>query len=243
MLTTTQPGADEADWVVSIRSLNFGFATKPVFQRFDWTIRAGITALMGPNGAGKTTLLRIVAGILTPSVGQIVIADGVDSARIGYLPQSYSFVNRMRVADAVGHAAWSAGIDRAKVPARVAEALARVDLTSHGSAKVGTLSGGQRQRLAIACTLSPKPALLLLDEPSVGLDPIQRRNLRDLLREIGSSTPIVLSTHLVDDVSEIADQVTVLAEGRVLHDGATAQFMSGRTLESAYVETITGART
>lgn len=230
------------DCVATLQQVDFSFAKRPVFTGLDWQIKHGITALMGPNGAGKTTLLRLVAGSLKPAAGSIDFEER-QVARVGYLPQRYSFVHRMRVREAVGHAAWSSGINRPDLDEHVNEALGRVDLTTRAGDRVGALSGGQQQRLAIACTLSARPAVLLLDEPSVGLDPIQRRNLRNLLRDLGPTTPIVLSTHLVDDVAQIADQITVLDGGKVLYDGATAAFVAGRTLEDAYVDTVSSEET
>jgi ABC-2 type transport system ATP-binding protein len=224
--------------------VGFQFGTHVVFSNFDWSVLSGVTALMGPNGAGKTTLLRLIAGSLRATTGVVEIEatgrGGTAPRPVGMLPQRYNLVDRMRVVEAVSHTAWSAGVQHQDIDGAVTEALARVGLDGVASAKVSTLSGGQRQRLGIACTLSGRPSVLLLDEPSVGLDPIQRRSLRDLLKELGQETPIVLSTHLVDDVTEIAERLAVLDEGRLLYDGELVDLIGNDSLESAYVDLIEG---
>lgn len=229
--------------VASLRGVSFGYTSARIFDALDWGIETGISALMGPNGAGKTTLLRLLAGSLKPTNGTIEVepAGNGGPPTVGYLPQSYNFVKRMSVGETVAHAAWSAGVNRPLLGERVEVALQRVDLAAKVADRVGSLSGGQRQRLAIACTLSANPTLLLLDEPTVGLDPVQRRNLRELLRSIANSTPILLSTHLVDDVAELANTVTVLDSGRIVFTGRTQDLLKGRTLEEAYISTVTRA--
>lgn len=222
----------------------------PILHHLTWQVRPGITSLMGPNGAGKTTLLSLAAGSLRPDAGTITVG-GVDNVRtphslqVSYLPQHFSFVPWMRVEEAVAHASWSAGTPSSQVAERATSALQRVDLGARRRDRVRNLSGGQRQRLGVACALSFSPSILLLDEPSVGLDPIQRKNLRDLLRSLAVDTTIVVSTHLVDDVAAISDQTAILAEGAIKFSGSLSELTGGDTtlvaLEGAYVAIVGGS--
>lgn len=230
-----------------VENVSFSYPRRQVLRNITWESPDGITALMGPNGTGKTTLLRLLAGELKPTEGTISTGGAVRGStslgsHVGYLPQHYTFVNSMRTWEAAAHTAWSAGLDRKTATTAAHEALASVDLTEKAKDKIGSLSGGQKQRLAIACTLAPRPSLLLLDEPSVGLDPIQRVTLRDLLHDLGERIPIVLSTHLVDDVTELAQSILVLSDGEVRFAGSSSDFTAGASMDEAYRAAVLGVR-
>jgi ABC-2 type transport system ATP-binding protein len=151
----------------------------------------------------------------------------------------------MRVEEAVGHSAWCAGIEKRRIPELVSQSLGSVDLAERGRDRVNQLSGGMRQRLGIACTLATEPSFLLMDEPTVGLDPLQRRGLRDLLTSLSAVTPILLSTHHVDDVCSLADVVAILKGGRLLYEGGLDDLIfdvdgpgTVARLETAYVDKV-----
>ncbi|QSB17523.1 ATP-binding cassette domain-containing protein [Natronosporangium hydrolyticum] len=207
-----------------------GYGRSTVLEAVSLTLRPGVTALLGPNGAGKTTLLRTLATIKPPRNGRIYVDDiqvtGEKSARdvrdrIGYLPQDFGFDPRMTVADFVTYAAWLRGVPATAWPDRVAEALQLVDLTDRRRSKMRSLSGGMRQRAGIAWAIVGRPSLVLLDEPTVGLDPRQRLQFRKIVSEL-RDTVVVLSTHLIDDVGAICDRVIVLHQGSPKFDGTVA---------------------
>lgn len=208
-----------------------GYGSTRVINGLSLTLQPGITALLGPNGAGKTTLLRTLATIMPPRNGRMSI-DGVEvrgerSARlvrdrIGYLPQDFGFDPRMTVADFVTYAAWLRGVPSSRLRGAVAEALEMVDLVDRRRSRMRSLSGGMRQRAGIAWAIVGRPSLVLLDEPTVGLDPRQRLQFRKIVSGL-EDTVVVLSTHLIDDVGAIGDRVIVLHGGAARFDGSVAE--------------------
>ncbi|WP_231500212.1 ATP-binding cassette domain-containing protein [Saccharothrix sp. NRRL B-16314] len=188
----------------------------------DWAIDTGVTGLLGPNGAGKTTLLNLLVGLESPASGGVRF-QGSSSGTIGFVPQRFSLVGGMRVVDTVAYAAWVNGVDRRGCADAAFRALAAVRLDDLADARVRTLSGGQRQRLGVAAALAHDPDLLVLDEPTVGLDPAQRMRLREVIADIGRTRTVLLSTHLIEDISHLCQRVGVLAEGRLAFDGTEAE--------------------
>ncbi|WP_312865089.1 ATP-binding cassette domain-containing protein [Saccharothrix tamanrassetensis] len=188
----------------------------------DWVVGTGVTGLLGPNGAGKTTLLSLLVGLEKPDSG-VLRFEGATSGAIGFVPQRFSLVGGMRVLDTVAYAAWVNGVDRVDCAVAAVRALAAVRLDDLAAARVRTLSGGQRQRLGVAAALAHEPDLLVLDEPTVGLDPAQRMRLREVIADIGRTRTVLLSTHLIEDISHLCQRVGVLAEGRLVFDGTEAE--------------------
>jgi ABC-2 type transport system ATP-binding protein len=185
-----------------------------------------VTGLVGQNGAGKSTLLGVLATALEQSSGEIVFsgssvkAAGRDVYRrtVGYLPQRFDLMNWSTIHRNVAYAAWCNGIEAPSCYAAAKAALKHVDMYSLIDRRAGSLSGGQRQRVGLACALAHTPQVLLLDEPTTGLDPAQRAGLRSYLADYGRSAVVVLSTHLVDDLVAVADRVVALSEGRIAFD-------------------------
>ena len=196
---------------------------------FTFSAGPGICALLGPNGAGKTTLLAAVIG-LKRFDGSIVVGDepiraggGLCRKRgynVGYLPQRFDLAGGLRVLETVSYAAWCNGVPRPRCRVLADEAAAKMGLAQKRDHKVRTLSGGERQRLGIACAIAHRPSILLLDEPTVGLDPTQRSRLRKYLTVIAESTCIILATHLLEDVQVVADKVIVAHRGAVAFAGS-----------------------
>ncbi|MFF3867200.1 ATP-binding cassette domain-containing protein [Micromonospora sp. NPDC001898] len=212
-------------------ALSQGYGTSTVIDSLSVALRPGITALLGPNGAGKTTLLRTLATVMPPRNGRICIDEleisGERSARqvrdrIGYLPQEFGFDPKMTVADFVTYAAWMRGVPAKQWRRSVDEALEMVDLTDRRRAKMGSLSGGMRRRAGIAWAVVGRPRLVLLDEPTVGLDPRQRLQFRKIISGLGEAV-VVLSTHLIDDVAAVCDRVIVMHGGSARFDGTVAE--------------------
>lgn len=196
----------------------------------DLVIGPGVTVLVGRNGAGKTTLLRAVVGLVPTAAGTIEIggsAQGERRARaglmrrIGYVPQGAEVPGGARVVDLLRYAAWLKAVPRPEAEARVAEALDELDVAHLATRRARTLSGGERQRVSIAMSLVHRPVLLVLDEPSVGLDPVQRVALRGLVDRLGRTRAVVVSTHVVADIDEHDDTVVVLDAGTVTFTGSS----------------------
>ena len=183
----------------------------------------GLFGLLGPNGAGKSTLLRVVATLQRPDAGRVLL-DGADAladpagvrARLGYLPQDFGLYPQLGVEETLDHFAELKGFaDRAERRAEVHARLAQTGLGEHRRRSVRTLSGGMRQRLGLAIALAGRPSLLVLDEPTAGLDPAERHRLYDLLAEAAADAVVLLSTHIVEDVRELCRAFAILDRGQV----------------------------
>lgn len=195
----------------------------------------GVIALMGPNGAGKSTLVRLVCGLATPTTGSVSV-DGLPVSpgrsgraakqRLGYVPQVMAFPPRARVEQVLHHAAWLRRVSSEQRVDAVRSALAVVDLTDRARSPVGSLSGGMVRRLAVAQALVHDPSVLVLDEPTAGLDPQQRLRMRSYLSALGERSTVLVATHLAEDVEAIADRVVVMAAGRLLFDGDVDQLVA-----------------
>jgi ABC-2 type transport system ATP-binding protein len=188
----------------------------------------GVFGLLGPNGAGKTSLLRMMATVIPPSSGQMRLL-GRDPGsyeprreirrRLGYLPQNFGYYPSFTVVEFVEYFALLKDMPAARVPAAVAAAVERVDLGAKARAKLRTLSGGMLRRVGIAQAIVNDPELLLLDEPTAGLDPEQRVQFRALLRDLGQHASVVVSTHLVEDVGAACTEVALMDAGRIVFHG------------------------
>jgi ABC-2 type transport system ATP-binding protein len=202
----------------------------------DLRFQPGITGLLGPNGAGKTTLLRILATVLSPDDGTVQLLGRTPNTteklaevrrRLGYLPQEMGFPRGFSGFGFVDYMAvlkeWTIRATRHEEVRRV---LDLVDLGSIASKRIRALSGGQRRRVALAQALLGDPKLLLLDEPTTGVDPEQRVSLRQVLSRAGERSTVLLSTHQTEDVAALCDRVVVLDQGRVRFDGAVVDLVA-----------------
>jgi ABC-2 type transport system ATP-binding protein len=196
----------------------------------DLEIGAGMFGLVGPNGAGKTTLMRLIAGLLRPTSGQITLfghdlaaAKGRLAAKagLGYLPQEFGFYPELTAVQFLDYIAILKGIrSRAERQRQVATVLEQVHLTPQAGRKLKQFSGGMKRRVGIAQALLGQPRLLIVDEPTAGLDPEERVRLRNLLAETAVRCTVILSTHIVEDISQSCNDLAVLREGRVLFRGS-----------------------
>jgi ABC-2 type transport system ATP-binding protein len=187
-------------------------------------IPRGMFGLLGPNGAGKSTLMRCLATLQTPSAGSIHFDDLDVLARpealrqqLGYLPQDFGVYPRVSALDMLDHLAVLKGlVDRAERKAAVEARLQQVNLWSARKQALASYSGGMRQRFGIAQALLGNPRLIIVDEPTAGLDPEERNRFNDLLAEIGEQVVVILSTHIVDDVAELCSRMAIMLQGRIV---------------------------
>jgi ABC-type multidrug transport system ATPase subunit len=198
-------------------------------------IPQGMYGLLGPNGAGKSTLMRIVATLLTPTSGHVRFNDidvlkTPDALRrtLGYLPQDFGVYPRVSAYDMLDHLAVLKGIAHAKDRKAVVESLLnQVNLWAVRHKALAGFSGGMRQRFGIAQALIGGPQLIIVDEPTAGLDPEERNRFLNLLAEIGEQVVVILSTHIVEDVADLCPAMAIICDGRIIRQGAPAQLVQG----------------
>ena len=215
------------------------------------SIPQGMFGLLGPNGAGKSTLMRAVATLQTPTSGGIVF-DGIDVLKeptalrrvLGYLPQEFGVYPRISATAMLDHMAILKGIaDRAERKDTVEALLHQVNLWGARKKALTSFSGGMKQRFGIAQALIGNPRLIIVDEPTAGLDPEERSRFLNLLAEIGDTVVVILSTHIVEDVSDLCTRMAVLADGRIVLEGVPQQLvaeMRGRIWEKTIDRTALG---
>lgn len=202
--------------MIAIENVTKSYNKKQVLNGVSLRFGKGVHGLLGPNGAGKTTLIRCVLG-LVPFQGTVTAQGGTKN--IGHLPQQFRMMEELTVEEALQYVAILKGTTSSEVP----EAMRQTNLTGEKEKKVKHLSGGMLRRLGIAQALLGQADILLLDEPTVGLDPKERVHLRNLIGELGKTRCVLLSTHIVEDVEQIGDSIAVLHEGNVLiHEGKEA---------------------
>lgn len=212
---------------VVIAGIEAGYGRKQVLHDVSFELRPGVTALLGVNGAGKSTLLRALVGDLRAWSGQVttgtlgaalVTAPSLPSQNTGYLTQNPSISSALRVEDVVMYAAWLKKMSWTHARPAAESALNAVSLLDQHRERVRTLSGGMRRRLAIAASIVHNPDIVMLDEPTASLDPVQCMEIRALLKDLSGSRVVLISTHLLGDVAFAADNVVILHEGRVRFD-------------------------
>ena len=201
------------------------FQNKIAVDRVSLRLHSGVFGLLGTNGAGKTTLMRMLCGILQPTSGTITF-DGLDvreegyRAILGYLPQDFGYYPEFTAMDFLLYMAALKGLPKQSAKRRANELLELVGLQDMGRKKIKTFSGGMKQRLGIAQALLNNPKLLILDEPTAGLDPKERVRFRNLIGQLGKDSIVLLSTHIVSDIEHIADEVLMMKNGNLIYHGA-----------------------
>ncbi|MDM8239564.1 ABC transporter ATP-binding protein [Pseudoflavonifractor phocaeensis] len=219
------------------------YGPKIAVDRISLTLTPGVTGLLGANGAGKTTLMRMLCGILRPTSGSISL-DGLDvstegyRAVLGYLPQDFGYYPSFSALDFLLYLGALKGMERKQAKERSLELLEVVGLGEVARKKIRTFSGGMKQRLGIAQALLNRPKLLILDEPTAGLDPKERVRFRTLIEEQGKESIVLLSTHIVSDVEHIAGRILMVKDGQLIYDGSAAD--TPQDLEGFYLQQFEG---
>lgn len=226
-----------------VRHLSKHYKDKVAVNEVCLRLKKGINGLLGANGAGKTTLMQMLCGTLAPTSGNISL-DGLDvssedyRAVLGYLPQDFGYYPNFTGMDFLLYLAALKGLSKSHAKRKATELLELVGLENVGRKKLKTYSGGMKQRLGIAQALLNDPWLLVVDEPTAGLDPQERVRFRNLITELGKDTIVLLSTHIVSDVEPIADHMLIMSDGNMIFDNP---WNKERTdLEQLYLRKVGG---
>jgi ABC-2 type transport system ATP-binding protein len=233
VVPTNEFGEEESKMKVEVSGLIKDFGEVHALKGVDLSIPLGMFGLLGPNGAGKTTLMRILAGIFRPTAGEVRVGPydittnegrlGVKRL-LGYLPQELGLYPDLSAAEFLDYVAILKGVeDRRERRERVGEALEIVGLSGVASRKLKEFSGGMKRRVGIAQALLNDPRLLIVDEPTAGLDPEERIHFRNLLVTLASDRIVLLSTHIVEDVAQTSSRLAVLSAGQVVFHGQTTE--------------------
>lgn len=215
--------------ILTFAGVGYRYGERWAVQGFTAALPSGITGLLGANGAGKTTLMRLAMGLLSPTAGSVRLlgADPVHQPeqrlRVGYLPQHFDPPRWMRVRDYVESLTLLAGRNMREARTAVSDVLERVGLAEYRLKPLSALSGGMLRRVGIAQALAHDPHLLMMDEPAAGLDPEERMRLNQMLRELAESKPVLVSTHMVDEIEREADNIWMMRRGNLVWAGAVRE--------------------
>jgi len=210
--------------MLSIKNISKSFGDVHALKNVSLDLKPGLFGLLGPNGAGKSTLMRTLATLQKPDSGEITL-NGKDiishpnemRSILGYLPQDFGVYPKMSAKALLEHIAILKGMNnKAERQKQIRALLEGVDLLTHASANVATYSGGMRQRFGVAQALLGNPKILIVDEPTAGLDPFQRQRFLDLLQEAGEEKIIILSTHIIEDVRDMCPDMAIMGDGKIV---------------------------
>lgn len=216
---------------IKISNLTKKFGNKIVLDNIDLEISSGMFGLLGRNGAGKTTLMRIIATLLTKNQGNITICGiPVENTKdirkiVGYLPQDFSMYPSMKVYEAMDYLGVLSNIPKQERKKIIPNLLDKVNLLDYQNIRVKALSGGMKRRLGIAQAIMHSPKVLIVDEPTAGLDPEERIRFRNLLSEIAKDRIVILSTHIVGDIEATCQNIAILNKGKIIYKGTTEELV------------------
>lgn len=236
--------------MIQVRNLTRYYGEFAALRDVSFDLKEGeIVGLLGLNGAGKSTTLKVLAGLLAPSVGAVTI-DGLDlhqnpavRGRIGYLPEDPPLYTEMTVTAFLRHIGRIKGMSSAELDRRIPEVVRLADLGGREQQVIGTLSHGYRKRVGIAQAVIHDPKLVILDEPISGLDPAQIVEMRKVVRNLGTNRAVILSSHILNEVSATCDRILVIGKGRLVAQGTEAELTSRQAADAQLVLTVRGEAT
>ena len=217
---------------IVIKGLNKSYGKKQALRNVDMRIERGMFGLLGRNGAGKSTLMNVLSTLLEKDSGKVKVCGipvehAAEIRKItGYLPQEFSMYPNMKVYETMDYLGVLSGLTKAQRKERIPLLLERVNLSDNAGTRVRALSGGMKRRLGIAQAILHDPKVLIVDEPTAGLDPEERVRFRNLLSEIAEDRIVILSTHIVGDVEATCEEIAVIDQGRILFRGTVEELLS-----------------
>ncbi len=220
------------DISIEIQGLTKYYGKKKALSEVSLSIPQGMFGLLGPNGAGKTTLMKVLTTLLEKTDGKVTICGvPIENSRqirkmTGYLPQDFSMYGNMNVYEALDYLAVLSGMSRSERKRKVPEMLEKVNLLEKQKIRVRSMSGGMKRRLGIAQAIIHDPRIIIVDEPTAGLDPEERVRFRNLLCEIAKDRIVLLSTHIVGDIEATCENIAVLNQGKICFDGQVSDLLS-----------------
>ncbi len=234
---------NEEKMELKIENLTKQYAGKTAVDHLSCTFTPGIVGLLGANGAGKSTLMRMVCGVMKPTSGTIAldeypVTDKEYRNFIGYLPQDFGYYPEFTGMEFMLYVAALKGLDKNTARTRSLQLLEQVNLEKDAQKKIKAYSGGMKRRLGIAQTLLNRPKLIVLDEPTAGLDPKERVRFRHIFEQLGKDSIVLLSTHIVSDLEKCADRIMVMKDGQKVFDGTEEE--TGKDLETFYLDIFGG---
>lgn len=231
------------DTQIILKNVNKFYGKKQALKDVNLTISQGMFGLLGRNGAGKTTLMKTLVTLHRANSGDISVC-GVDIKEsgkirdmVGYLPQDFSMYNNMKVYEVMDYLGCLSGLNKSQRKERIPVLLEKVNLQNNYNTKVKAMSGGMRRRLGIAQALLNNPKVLIVDEPTAGLDPEERVRFRNILSEIAEDRIVILSTHIVGDIEATCEKIAVLDEGVIVYQGLVSELVK-RADNKIYVAEI-----
>ena len=224
--------------MLQVTNLTKKFISKTAVDNISFTVKPGvITGLLGPNGAGKTTTMRLLTSYMEPSGGEIFYK-GVDvrknpldfKKKLGYLPESAPLYPEMLISEYLRYMALARGVEESQVDTQIEKVKTICELESHFETPISFLSKGFKQRVALAGTLIHDPEVIILDEPTSGLDPNQISHIRDLIKKLGKEKTLILSTHILQEVEDICDEVLIISNGKVVANSSVKNLYSNHSV-------------
>lgn len=234
--------------MIQIENISKSFGSIQAVKNLSFTIDTGeVVGFLGPNGAGKSTTMRMITGFLPPTSGRVLV-DNIDvtrqpvaaKSRIGYLPESAAIYVEMEVSDYLSFMGQMRGMASVRLKERLKAVVNQCQLNKVLGRRIGTLSKGYRQRVGLAQALLHDPDILILDEPTVGLDPNQILEIRELIRDIGKTKTILLSTHILQEVSATCQRVIIINDGIIVAQGTPDSLTEGKVEQSQYRVVLRG---